>query len=39
VLVYGSGFADIAFELGWMLILSCILFAIGVLLFRRKYGY
>ena len=39
VLIYNSGFTDIQFELLWMIIVSCIYFGIGVLLFKRKYKY
>ncbi len=39
VLVYGSGIGDIAFELVWILVLSSLLFAIGIILFKKKYGY
>lgn len=39
VLVYNSGFFDILFELGWMVVISFMYFGIGVLLFKRKYKY
>lgn len=39
ILSYNSEWADIQFEILWMVCLSCVYFSIGVFLFKRKYKY